>query len=352
MDESPEELSALYTKALRLMQDAETKPRGDERQKLYQDSRRLFEKTYAHIRSLDLFSDNENVDDIATTDLKYLLVPAHLAHIIISAECSPNRLETFTAADNYIREFLRRISHYQLGDDRVERALGDSGANEESPFGAQSSDTSLEVAMQKRNERIERYRKAKELEDKLNEADARVKALGEENVDHEVLRELYLLKIKKTTEDMLESHEKEVKPALYFERNRSSENFKDIKPHPSKLNSDGKIGRPITIVKDHLQKQVFGIGYPSRPTVTVDEFISKKINDGDLAFDKHKEVYANSLQRYAEQPNLRKEQEENSDEERDMKEDRDDEDELRRKRKWDEFKDDNPRGSGNRHNMG
>jgi immunoglobulin-binding protein 1 len=101
-----------------------------------------------------------------------------------------------------------------------------------------------------------------------------------------------------------------------------------------------------------LKKQVFGTGYPSLPTVSVDQFITQKFKDGDLVFQKDKEIYSNSLQRYAEQPDLLREQEENSEEEHEEKEERDDQEEIARKRRWDEFKDENARGSGNRHNMG
>lgn len=37
---------------------------------------------------------------------------------------------------------------------------------------------------------------------------------------------------------------------------------------------------PIIITKNEMQKQVFGAGYPSLPTMTVEEFCQKRINDG------------------------------------------------------------------------
>lgn len=353
MDKSEEALAELYSKALKAMQEAENLPRGDDRQSLYLRSRQMFEKASELVESIALFSDNESIDDIATADLKYLLIPAYQAKIYISAECSSNRLTTFTQAELLIIKFFTRLINYGMGNEQMERAIKSDGLLSGGPTQQTSGD--LQSAMRERNEKIEKFKRMKLLESRVEELERRIKS-GEE-VDDEINREYYLKLINKWTEDSLESLEREVRPAIFFERNRPADMdgpvvVRQQQARPSSSKGLGADGRPFTIVKNDLQKQVFGIGYPSRPTVTVDEFITKKIEDGDLAFEAHKEVYANSLQRYAEDPGLRRDQEEKSDEERDAKEDCDDGDELARKRRWDEFKDDNPRGSGNRHNMG
>ena len=40
--------------------------------------------------------------------------------------------------------------------------------------------------------------------------------------------------------------------------------------------------RPFIITKDMLQKQVYGLGYPSIPTMTIEEFFDKKVEEGSL----------------------------------------------------------------------
>lgn len=327
------DLPTLYSQGLHLMKKAESIPRGEKRQELYIDARRILKQAMEMVESLDLFSDNECINDISTNDLKYLLIPAYLAKITISSECGPNRLNTFTSASELIKKFFVRLSQYNLGDSNIERALRSDDVS--------STSQSLESAIQTRNDKIEKYKKMKNLEDRLEELEKRLNA-GEQ-VDEESAREYYLKLIEKWVDESYESLEREIKPGIFFERNRSDMGQSSNHKPPRQT---------FTIVKNELQKQVFGIGYPSRPTVTVDEFITKKISDGDLAFEAQKEVYANSLQRYAERPDLRREQEEASDEEHDRKEELDDQEELAKKRQWDEFKDENPRGSGNRHNMG
>lgn len=203
--------------------------------------------------------------------------------------------------------------------------------------------------MRNRAEKIARLNQTKQLEEQLAELERRVKSSQD---DHETTREYYIKLIKKCISDTLDDYERIVQPGLMFERNKVSGSDERTSVVAEPKQTHGLEGKTFTIVKDQLQKKAFGAGYPSLPTVSVDEFINKKIKDGDLAFQEHKEIYANSLQRYAEKPDLRREQEEQSDEEHEMKAEKDDAEELARKRAWDEFKDENPRGSGNRYNMG
>lgn len=359
---SSSNLEELYTEALKCLRRAESMPRGDSRQDLYLNSRRLFEHSMKLVDSLQLFSDNETIDDIATVNLKYLLIPAYLAKIFVSSECIPTgRLETLTRAEENIIKFFHRIVKYGFNkyDSRIEQAISDQKKIQDESKIELSSESritqSLESAMQSRAEKIENYKKMKLLEKKVLDLEKKIDS-GQE-VDDEIIREYYTSLIEKTITDCYDSLEGEVRPALFFERNRKSsdaltKDYNNVPKPSSSKSKDSMSPKTFTILKNEQQKKVFGLGYPGRPSVTVDEFINKKMKDGELAFQKHKEVYSNSLQRYAEKPDLLRQQEELSDEEHDEKEDKDDPEELYKKRRWDEFKDENPRGSGNRHNMG
>lgn len=341
-------LEDLYKLACKKMHDAESMSRGFTRQKCYTEARDLFERALGLVETLSIFSENETIDDVATSDLKYLLIRAYLAKVVLSAECGADRLKTFSEAETYLRGFLETMTRHGLRSGSLERAISDVGADLE----LRPKSTSLEFAAVSRNEKIERYKRMKLLETQLEELARRLESGT--NVDDEVVRSYYMSLIKKWTSDSIDSLENEVRPAIYFEKNRATAHSTERagSPKPSSSSKQTTSPQTLTLVRNNMQKQVFGLGYPSRPTVTVDEFITKKISDGDLAFTAHKEVYSNSLQRYAEQPNLRREQDEMVDIEQEEKEERDDADELKRKRQWDEFKDETPRGSGNRHNMG
>lgn len=345
MDSGDEALAELYSNGLKTLEKALETERGDKKDSLLVESRRSLERAASLVESLALFSDNETLDDIATVNLKYLLIPAHLAKLSISGDFGSRRLESYLRAETFIGQFLQKVSNLILGDQkRVKDAIKSIDAEPNSSI----SQKTLVDQVRTRAEKIERYNKAKELEARLAELERRLKS-GQE-VDDEIVREHQISVINKWINETLDDWNGIVRPGLMFERGGSSVARQDL-PRPVKPESSF-VGKNFVITKDQLKKQVFGTGYPSLPTVSVDEFITKKINDGDLAYDRQKEIYANSLQRYAEQPDLRREQEEQSDEEREEKEEREDPDELARKRTWDEFKDENPRGSGNRHNMG
>lgn len=336
-----EDLNVLYSKALKALKEAESMPRGLSRQDAYDTSRKLFQHASELVDSSGLFSRNETVEDIATSNLKFLLIPAHLSKIAVSTECSADRIRAFTRAECLIKEYIENLSSYGLVDDCTLSLTKDSDSESQR---VTTSSGELKDMMLARTEKISRYKKMKLLEDHVRDLEAKVE---HEQADDETLRDYYLSLIKKTLNDTIDCLENQVRPALVLEKMRAQGD-----PVQPATGSQPKPLKPFTLVKSQLQGKVFGLGYPSAPSVSVDQFIDQKFAAGELSFQTQKDVYTNSLQRYAEQPNLRREQEEESDEEREAREERDDDVELQRKRNWDEFKDDNARGSGNRYNMG
>lgn len=131
--------------------------------------------------------------------------------------------------------------------------------------------------------------------------------------------------------------------------------------------------QPIIITRDAVQKQVFGMGYPSLPVMSIEEFYDERARNGwyntekpktfslmDSATLSHEDVQVSFFVLHINEtciklsnspfPFQNKEDQEGFD--KDEKEDRHDEAELARKRAWDEFTDEHKRGEGNRHNKG
>ena len=79
--------------------------------------------------------------------------------------------------------------------------------------------------------------------------------------------------------------------------------------------------QPIIITKDKLQKQVYGLGYPSLPVLSVDEFYEKRIEEGWWKPPSS----GGALQDRATDPDLEARMKENEEREEDDKVDRDDE---------------------------
>ena len=91
------------------------------------------------------------------------------------------------------------------------------------------------------------------------------------------------------------------------------------------------------------QAKVFGAGYPSLATMTVDDWYEQRRSHGGLP----DQVIPRRVD--GEEDSDLKEREE---EEKEKKAENDDEESLQKARNWDDWKDTHHRGYGNRHNMG
>lgn len=94
------------------------------------------------------------------------------------------------------------------------------------------------------------------------------------------------------------------------------------------------------MARSEAQKRVFGLGYPSVPTVTVDEWFDQMQKSGSFGRQK---TPTQIVQR------TKKENEEEDDEEEDEEKE---ENKRRDKIKRDEWKEMNPKGWGNTYNKG
>lgn len=106
--------------------------------------------------------------------------------------------------------------------------------------------------------------------------------------------------------------------------------------------------RPVIITKDAFQKAVYGAGYPSLPTMSVDEFYENRVAEGIFP-DPTVRRDPNSVQARAMRGETT-ELDEQEDIQKEADEENDDEVYLARARNMDEFKDEVRRGDGNRHN--
>lgn len=66
------------------------------------------------IAQLDLFSRNEELEEISTVDLKYLLLPALLGALTMKQTNRGKRLEIVQTAQAYFMDFLRRCKDYNI----------------------------------------------------------------------------------------------------------------------------------------------------------------------------------------------------------------------------------------------
>lgn len=235
----------------------------------------------------------------------------------------------------FARDFLKRCADYEVYEPNPNSSVVKSSTDKSDEKAA------LTAMVFERNHKLEKYRQKKELEDEIKKIKILMK---QEHVDEEVERDFYIKLLKLSVidaQDELTMIEQE-KQILEFQRN-----YPEQAAHKAPRRPVQPL-RPIIITKDLAQKAVYGLGYPSLPTMTVSEFYDQRVLDGIFP-DPKAAKNQNSLQDRA-MGNDTAQMEEQQDVEQELKLDVDDDYELARARAKDDYKDDHRRGEGNRYN--
>uniref|UniRef100_A0A8C1PS36 Immunoglobulin (CD79A) binding protein 1 n=1 Tax=Cyprinus carpio TaxID=7962 RepID=A0A8C1PS36_CYPCA len=289
------------------------------------------------VNQLDLFSRNEALEEISTTDLKYLLLPALLGALTMK-QVNPNkRLEHVQAARVYFMDFLQRCKSYDICSFQLPKTsenTADTPTEEQMnpPVPMPMSQSDLIAMATQRQAKIERFNQRKETEAKLSE----IRGLVESgSADEEVVRDFYLLNVRRWVTLALEEIDSISQEIEILKR---MELFKQSAPQPSPPKRPPM--KPFILTKDAVQAKVFGAGYPSLPTMTVDDWYEQHRRQACLPDQGIPRSAAND------------DKEEDERAERERKEENDDEEALQKARDWDHWKDTHRRGYGNRKNMG
>lgn len=290
----------------------------------------------AHAATAGVLSGNEEADEIATSHLKYLLLPflTGLSHIAWQGEHEA-RLHHLTSAKYHLSAFLGALSNTGLiADNERERIL-------------EANKSSLS-AMQARDEKIRRFKAEKAAEGMLKNLTDRLGKMGlDDDGDSELeetTREATLIVLQNAiirTENILDSVYREMEILSWANKQRS----RGIDPHEraqrarEQVNTHVVPGMPSTfrLVSDREQERekMFRPSH-SLPTYTVEQWGAIQ---AQMLAEKNEQSSGSNVSRL-------------SNENRNKVEDDDDDDAaLNRKtmeqRKWDDWKDDHNKGSGN-----
>lgn len=110
-DSEPLNLSDLLDSGWKILEeiDVTNEPLGSKDiQGRIQLTLRMLEEASRSVARLDLFSRGEELEKVATTDLKYLLLPALLGALTLKQTRMDNWLEILEAAQAYFMDFLMR----------------------------------------------------------------------------------------------------------------------------------------------------------------------------------------------------------------------------------------------------
>ncbi|NXX30094.1 IGBP1 protein, partial [Nicator chloris] len=301
------------------------------------------QRAAAMVAELELFSENEELEEIASADLKFMLLPALLGALMLKQVDFSRRREHLEGAREHFLCFLKLCRNYGLGSFQL--LSGTSGEEEaRSPSTPRDPAQPNLVAMaMSRTAKIERYKQKKELENKLASMSSAVES---GTADEDQIREFYILQIQKWIGTSLEEIES-IDQELVILRSRDAAKQAPAGPRGPSRPARTPV-KPFILTRDAAQARVFGAGYPGLPTMTVDDWYEQRRRQGVVSqqgFGEPGSLPCPSTPAGASDEELQKQQQETEEEE-------DDEKALQKARDWDDWKDTHPRGYGNRHNMG
>lgn len=341
-------LSELFDKAFELFNDLNKSYEPTNSPKVQSDIKRamsMLEEATKLVSIVDMFSQNETFDEVATENIKYFLLPVFLGMLATKISNTDDRIHIVNVAEIYFIDFLKRVKAYGLTDIQVPE-IKTEAEKESAPGKVRTNAELITEMVNRRNTKLQRYKEQKELESRL---EVLRKHLSDPNIDDEVKRDYFVTLIRlyvNLTIEELSSLAAE-KPILeHMKRMGKTETMsgqvsQKQKPAPPKL-------QPIIITRDDVQKKVFGAGYPSLPVLTVQEFYDQRVKEGDWPDPAHQhQTNAKCLQDMAKNQGADNEQEEIQ---KEGMIESDDSEMLKRLRDMDEYKDTHRRGWGNRAN--
>uniref|UniRef100_A0A1B6DT47 Immunoglobulin-binding protein 1 n=1 Tax=Clastoptera arizonana TaxID=38151 RepID=A0A1B6DT47_9HEMI len=348
VNQEEKKLSDLYDEAYSLYEEIQQTDQPTNSgiiQHKIQTAIKFLEGVTQRVSIANIFSTNENVEEVATCDLKFFLLPFLLGNLILKLS-SKERNNIVQTADIYFRDFIQRCKDYSIVDIDIPEPTESVEINNLA-VAKQMNSPSLDLASaaKSRASKIQRYNEQKAL---LNEIKELKKRLNSASTDDEIRRKYYLTSIKSAVSDSiveLDSLSTEKNLLKYMEKIKKDESL-DVNKVKEKIFKPKPLV-PVIITRDEIQKKVFGAGYPSLATMSVQDFYDQRVREG--IFPSVDAIKMKSLQDMANKENadLIKEREE---EEKEMKIENDDEETLATARSLDDYKDTHKRGEGNRYN--
>lgn len=338
---STDTLNEMFMKGLRIHEELESSTLSTNSPEFQHKVRKgilLLEDATRLVSLLDLFSHNEEYDELPTESLKFLMLPVLLGSLN-NKLVGQDRKETIEIVETYYNDFMERNGRYGVTSDlpkKQDMAKWPEHARQEHA----------------REQKKIRYIQGKALDESLA---ALKEVVQNENVDDDSKKEYYRTFIRKFVLFVLDElpslqSEKEILEGMAKMR-AAQGNGEPIREPPSRPSRPFK---PIIITKDALQKEVFGLGYKNIPVMSIEEFYEQRVRDG--WFPKPSSAASRaptgSLQDRAADAEAAAFAEEEEMRKLELKEENDDPEELERKRNFDRYKDNHKRGEGNRHNKG
>ncbi|XP_069319487.1 immunoglobulin-binding protein 1 isoform X2 [Eulemur rufifrons] len=256
----------------------------------------LLEKAAEMLSQLDLFSRNEDLEEIASTDLKYLMVPAFQGALTMKQVNPSKRLDHLQLARKHFINYLTQCHYYHVAQFELPQTKNNSAEN--NTASSSMAYPSLVAMASQRKAKIERYKQKKEVEHRLS---ALKSAVESGQADDECVREYYLLNLRRwigISLEEIESIDQEMKIL------REKDSITEVSTSPSSLQERPPM-KPFILTRNRAQAKVFGAGYPSLASMTVSDWYDQRQKYGALP-DKGIAKATSGMKSSKEQPSNRR----------------------------------------------
>lgn len=302
---------------------------------------------------VSLFSPNESLDDISSSNIQYLLIHYRIADLLLR-QTTGQRKQLLIRAQASYADYLKQLDQYDILSSPDAKLYE---TYREAPTTFSTASTTDPAA--RRATKISRFREEKELRQKLEYLQRNPAALQN---DDDMYRRLQLAQLSYCTHQTFQSLEsvaqelhilsmappdlphpqpgQSQRPADSRERGDRADNYSDRLDGPLSagltgpiLSPDGRPLRPFTLLdtRTRMQQGVFRPDH-SLPTMTIDEYLEEEKRRGGM------------IDGGGPQSAMRPDPDEDNMEKAD--------EETMKARAWDEYTEDNPKGSGNTLNRG
>lgn len=330
-------------KLLELLESSGRRADSDEYKKQAKDVETKLTEIKQNVQQASMFSDNEDIEELSTKQIRYLNVDYYLARFYESNSGAPaQRQQLLKLSKNLYLQFLHNLDNYKVLTDLDSKRI----AKFEKSFNPTLDEIRPTDPVLRRDHKIANFKTEKELQNKLKI----IEELQFDNLDEEIIREVYkdqlrlhLLKSFQSIEsilmelELLKNFTHNGVPKIQEIDSREAPSLKNDFLYTDKLETlttpllskTGKVLRPFTILpnRNSVRSKVFGTGQVL-PSMTVEEFLEQELENGGMVSKQEEE----------------KELDEDNDDEVDL--------ETYKQREWDEFKEANAKGSGNTINRG
>jgi len=291
---------------------------------------------------IGLFSRNEDLEEVATNEIKFMLFPALLGTLILRRSCS-SRLAVIEQAQGHFVDFLNLMKDYGVTNVNVpnimhaEEESGEkprltSGNNDE-----QFRQEQMVNMARDRAAKIERFKRRKAANERLVELETRLT-----ESDDDTHREYYTALISKWVDISIDELES-MKMELPFAKRAACGDALTLDSCSNEKPPSRSRVKPFILTRDAVQAKVFGLGYTSLPTYTLEEFGERQYQ---LLCEQNGGVPPTP--QVVDDPDIERIRIETEEARKELEVD--DDESLAKARAMDDWKDDHRRGWGNRMN--